>query len=66
VAHVRKDTLTAPPEYWKHLKWHKRTVSKAERKAAKKQIKDEYGESLILKVLPILKAKEDYERARNG
>jgi hypothetical protein len=41
MAHVRQDTLTVPPEYWKHLKYHKKTVAKAERKAAKKLIEKE-------------------------
>jgi len=41
MAHVRKDTLTAPPQYWDHLKEYKRVVAKAERKAAKKQIGEE-------------------------
>jgi len=41
LAHVRKDTLTKPPEWWKHLKWNKQVVSKAERKAAKKFIDGE-------------------------
>ena len=41
MTHVRKDTLTKPPEWWKHLKWNKRVVSKAERKAAKKFIDGE-------------------------
>jgi len=42
MAHTRKDTLTAPPEWWKHLRpFNKRKVAKAERKAAKKEIKEE-------------------------
>lgn len=41
MAHVRKDTLVTSPEWWKHLKWNKKIVSKAERQAAKKQISDE-------------------------
>jgi hypothetical protein len=44
MAHVRQDTLTVPPEWWDHLKWHKRTVAKAERKAAKKLIEKEVKE----------------------
>lgn len=38
MAHVRQDTLTTSPEWWKHLKWLKRLVSKRERKAAEKEI----------------------------
>ena len=38
MAHKRKDTLVAPVEWWKHLKWFKRRQSKMERKAAKKEI----------------------------
>lgn len=41
MAHTRKDTLVAPPEWWKHLKWVKRVVAKKERKAAKNLIKNE-------------------------
>jgi hypothetical protein len=40
MAHVRKDTLTRPPEWWKHLRpFLKRLVSKRERKAATKEIR---------------------------
>jgi len=40
MAHKRKDTLTAPPEWWRHLRpFNKRKVAKAERQAAKTQIK---------------------------
>jgi hypothetical protein len=39
MAHVRKDTLTAPREWAKHLRsFGKRRQSKQERKAAKEQI----------------------------
>jgi hypothetical protein len=42
MSHVRKDTLTRPPEWWKHLRsFCKRVVSKKERQAAKKLIKEE-------------------------
>lgn len=42
MAHVRKDTKTAPPEWWKHLRpFNKRKVSKAERRAATEEITDE-------------------------
>src|SRR5436190_11205376 len=35
MANVRKGLLTAPHEWWRHLRWAKRTFWKAERKAAK-------------------------------
>jgi len=35
MASVRKGLLTAPHEWWKHLRWTKRVFWKAERKAAK-------------------------------
>jgi hypothetical protein len=39
MAHTRKDTLTRPPEWWKHLRpYNKRRVAKRERKAAEKEI----------------------------
>ncbi len=41
MAHVRQDTLVTPGEWWKHLKWMKRVVSKAERKASIKEIEQE-------------------------
>lgn len=42
MAHKRRDTLTATPEWWKHLRpYNKRKVSKAERRAAKKHINKE-------------------------
>jgi len=41
MAHVRKDTLVKPPEWWRHLKFLKRLVSKQERQAAKKFILEE-------------------------
>ena len=41
MGHVRKDTLTTPPEWWKHLRpYNKRRVSKAERRESKKQLND--------------------------
>jgi hypothetical protein len=45
MAHVRKDTLVTPGEWWKHLRpFLKRLVSKAERKAARKEIEREITE----------------------
>jgi hypothetical protein len=42
MAHTRKDTLTRTHEWAKHLRpFGKRRQSKAERKAAEKQIKEE-------------------------
>jgi len=39
MAHTRKDTLTAPPEWWRHLRpMNKRRVSKRERRAATRLI----------------------------
>jgi hypothetical protein len=35
MANIKKGLLTAPREYWKHLRWTKRPFWKAERKAAK-------------------------------
>lgn len=35
MAHTRQDTLTAPPEWWRHLRpMNKRRVAKRERRAA--------------------------------
>lgn len=36
MANVKKGNLTAPREWWKHLRWTKRVFWKAERKAAKR------------------------------
>ena len=42
MAHKRKDTLTKPPEWWKHLRpFNKRKVAKSERRAARRQINAE-------------------------
>ena len=42
MAHVRKDSLVSPPDWWKHLRWfNKRRVSKAERQAARNLLDDE-------------------------
>ena len=39
MAHVRKDTLVGPPEWWKHLRpFNKRRVAKQERRAARQLI----------------------------
>ncbi len=39
MAHVRKETLVVPPEWWKHLRpFNKRRVAKKERRAAKQLI----------------------------
>jgi len=39
MAHTRQDTLTAPPEWWRHLRpMNKRRVAKRERRAAVKLI----------------------------
>jgi len=40
MANVRKGTLVAPKEWWKHLRpYNKRKQNKAERKAWKKEVK---------------------------
>ena len=36
MASVKKGNLTAPPQWWKHLKRFKRAFWKAERRAARK------------------------------
>jgi hypothetical protein len=39
MAHKRKDTFVAPPEWWKHLRrFSKRVVAKRERRAARQMI----------------------------
>ena len=39
MATVKKGTLTASPEWWRHLRcYNKRRVAKAERKASEKEI----------------------------
>jgi len=36
MAHIRKDTLVSPPEWWKHLRgFNKRRLAKAERRAGR-------------------------------
>ena len=42
MAHTRKDTYVEPPEWWKHLRWAKKVVSRKERQAAKKRIDKEF------------------------
>jgi len=41
MANVKKGNLTAPPQWWKHLKGFKRVFWKAERKAQREAIKSE-------------------------
>ena len=38
MANVKKNNLTAPKEWWKHLRWLKRAFWKGERQAHKKDI----------------------------
>jgi len=39
MAHKRKDTFVAPPEWWRHLRpFNKRAVAKRERQAALQMI----------------------------
>lgn len=45
MSHTRKDTLTPPPEWWKHLRpFNKKFVSHRERQAAKREIDHEVEE----------------------
>lgn len=45
MAHVRKDTLVAPPEWWKHLRgFNKRRLNKAERRAGRVSLESEVEE----------------------
>lgn len=44
MAHARKDTLVAPPEWWDHLRHLKRKVSHAERQAAAAEIREQLKE----------------------
>jgi hypothetical protein len=45
MAHVRKDTLTSPPEWWKHLrKFNKRATASAERRAARAFVEGEIAD----------------------
>jgi hypothetical protein len=41
MANVKKGQLTAPPEWWKHLRWTKRVFWKAERRAGNEEAKRE-------------------------
>ena len=41
MAHKRKDTLVAAPEWWRHLRpFNKRRAAKKERRAANRSIQD--------------------------
>jgi hypothetical protein len=42
MANVRKGILTAPREWWKHLRGTKRPFWKRERKAARKAVRKEF------------------------
>lgn len=46
MANVKKGNLTAPGEWWKHLRWLKRAFWKAERKAAKNAARKETSDGL--------------------
>jgi hypothetical protein len=37
MATVKKGTLTAPREWWKHLRWLKRAFWKRERRASRRE-----------------------------
>ena len=45
MASVKKGTLTAPGEWWKHLRWIKRVYWKGERKAGKVEAERQTKES---------------------
>jgi hypothetical protein len=44
MATVKKGTLTAAGEWWKHLRWTKRVFWKGERKAGQKEARDRASE----------------------
>ena len=44
MANVKKGQLTAPPEWWKHLRWVKRVFWKKERRAGRKAARKEAAE----------------------
>lgn len=44
MANVKKGQLTAPPQWWKHLRWAKRVFWKRERRAAQKTASKEAAE----------------------
>lgn len=44
MANVKKGNLTAPPEWWKHLKWQAKHFWKGERQAHRKSIQTELDE----------------------
>ncbi len=41
MANVKKGQITAPPQWWKHLRWAKRVFWKRERKAATRNLRAE-------------------------
>jgi hypothetical protein len=41
MANVKKGQTVPSPEWWKHLKWAKRTFWKKQRKADKTELKDQ-------------------------
>jgi len=45
MGHIRKDSLVGKLEWWKHLRGRKRDQAKAERRAAKVEIRQELGRS---------------------
>lgn len=46
MAHVRKDTLVRPPQWWDHLRDWKRHTNHAERRAAVAEIREQLQESV--------------------
>ncbi|MFP4281882.1 MAG: hypothetical protein ACLFU2_04600 [Opitutales bacterium] len=47
MAHQRKDTLTKPREWWRHLRWMKRLQNKGERVAARDEIARMHSEAHV-------------------
>ncbi len=43
MVNVKNGQVTAPPQWWKHLRWAKRVFWKAERKAARQGASREAG-----------------------
>jgi hypothetical protein len=64
MAHTRKDTLTRPPEWWKHLRpFNKRRVAKRERKAAVKEIEIRKANGIARGATPLFNCMEyQFER----
>ena len=74
MAGVKKGTLTAPQEWWKHLRWVKRCFWKRERKAYKSDVQtrlvDDYTHDELMADICTLEHPCDYcvaaEERRHG